>query len=574
MDNQIRQENAVAAIRVSSIKQGLQGDSPDAQQEQIEQFAKAHNINIKKYFIFMDSASREKQPVQEAIDYCKNPKNGIDLFVIKSIDRFTRGGSYLYTDLKRQLQKSKIKLIDIYGTIGTQEINTLEHLGVKFDWSVYSPTQKSELLEAERAKDEMRDIMSRMIGAEIRYVRMGYRVRSAPFGYINIKAETPHGRRVILKPHPEESQWILKMYDLRLRGTMSDQEIIDEINKLGFKSRRTYVRDPKDRTKILGERGGKKLTVKQYQEYIKNPIYAGVIWDKWTLEQPVKGRFGGLISAKMFNEANKGKIVLLEDNGEVKILKEQPAEWRLRKLVNNPEYPYKKYILCPECHKPLYGSASKGKSGGHFPVYHCDRKHKRFSVPVGKAEETITNFVQRLRFTKAGIEKFKKAAIEEWVRRISENKKDDLVLENKLKQLEVQERLIAEKIMMLTSEVAIKMMEDDLNKIEAEKVQLKADSLQEKKENIPMDIVLEVVGYFLEHFENLLLGGSDPFKKAAYFGIVFEETPTYQDLVLLTPRLAPDIELIKESSDPNSVFARPEGFEPPTSTLEPSCSIH
>lgn len=37
-------------------------------------------------------------------------------------------------------------------------------------------SKKSEILEAERAKDEIRDILSRMIGAEIRYVRMGYRV--------------------------------------------------------------------------------------------------------------------------------------------------------------------------------------------------------------------------------------------------------------------------------------------------------------------------------------------------------------------------------------------------------------
>jgi len=68
-----------------------------------------------------------------------------------------------------QLDNSHVQLVDIYGIIGTQQVNTLEHLGVSFKWSVYSPTKKSEMLEAERAKDEMRDIMSRMIGAEIRY---------------------------------------------------------------------------------------------------------------------------------------------------------------------------------------------------------------------------------------------------------------------------------------------------------------------------------------------------------------------------------------------------------------------
>jgi len=43
-------KNAMAEIRVSSVKQGVQGDSPDAQREQIERFAETHNICVKKSF--------------------------------------------------------------------------------------------------------------------------------------------------------------------------------------------------------------------------------------------------------------------------------------------------------------------------------------------------------------------------------------------------------------------------------------------------------------------------------------------------------------------------------------------
>ena len=113
-DNLAKIENAVAAIRVSSTKQGTDGDSPEAQKEQIERFAQSHNINIKKFFVFMESASKEQQPMQEAVDYCKNPKNDIQLFVIKSIDRFTRGGSFSYDFLKMQLEKYGVKLVDIW----------------------------------------------------------------------------------------------------------------------------------------------------------------------------------------------------------------------------------------------------------------------------------------------------------------------------------------------------------------------------------------------------------------------------------------------------------------------------
>ena len=121
----------------------------------------------------------------------------------------------------------------------------------------------------------MRDIMTRMIGAEIRYVRMGYRVRQAPFGYINEKIETQHGKRVILRPHPEESIWIKKMFELRCQGNMNDNEIVEELNNMGFRTRKQFRRNPEDRTKIIGESGNKKLHYRQLWRYLHKPVYAG-----------------------------------------------------------------------------------------------------------------------------------------------------------------------------------------------------------------------------------------------------------------------------------------------------------
>src|SRR6185369_8035630 len=142
---------------------------------------------------------------------------------------------------------------DIYGVISDRRVNTLDYLGVEYKWSMYSPSKKAEILEAERANDEMRDIMSRMIGAEIRYSRMGYWVRKPPMGFMNEKIETPNGKRTILKPHPIESHWIIKMFELRCRGTLGDHQIVEEINNLGFKTRKMYFRDKHDQTKIHKE---------------------------------------------------------------------------------------------------------------------------------------------------------------------------------------------------------------------------------------------------------------------------------------------------------------------------------
>lgn len=556
MDNQKR-ENAIAAVRVSSVKQGLEGDSPEAQKEQIERFAQNHNINIKKVFVFIESASKQEQPVQEAIDYCKNPKNGIQLFVIKSIDRFTRGGSYLYDHLKMQLTRYGVKLVDIYGVIRTQEINTLEHLGVNYSWSTYSPTKKSEILEAERAKDELRDIMSRMIGAEIRYMRLGYSVKKAAFGYINEKVETPHGKRCILKPHPEESQWILKMFDLRIQSTMSDQEIVDELNRLGFKSRTYLLRDKNDRTRILGQRGGNKLKLKQFYKHIYNPVYAGINLGIWTQNIPIKGKFEGLVSIETFNMANKGKRIIIEDEkGEIKLYKDKPLEWRLRKQVNNPNYPFKRYILCTVCRKPLLGSASRGKLGKYYPAYHCNRPG-HFRVSLIDFSKTLVKFMSRLRFTNEGVDLFKKAVLAEWDRRVASGQKNATTLQEKLNELLSQQRLITEKRKIVSSEVAIKFLEEDLTKLEEEITRLKAEIQNENKNEVDMDQVLDVTGYYLEHLEELVLGASDPHKRAAYFGLIFDKAPTYLDLISGTPTLAPHIELIDDMTKAKNLLVGP-----------------
>lgn len=572
MDSIYRIENAVAAIRVSSTKQGLQGDSPQAQKEQIEQFARTHKINVKKFFIFMESASKEEQPVQEAIDYCKNPKNDIQLFIIKSIDRFTRGGSYFYDLLKRQLVKYEVKLIDIYGIISNQEVNTLEHLGMEYDWSVYSPTKKSEILEAERAKDEIRDILTRMIGAEIRYVRMGYRVCTPPFGYINEKAETLHGKRVILKPHPQESQWIIRMFELRARGTVTDRQIVEELNGLGYKSRKMHIRNPKDKTQTLGFKGGKPLNLKQLWRYIENPVYAGVSIHKWTDEKPVKGQFEGLISIETFNKANRGKLIVSEQNGEIKIDRRQPKDWQLKKSTINPEYPYKKYVLCPLCKKPFFGSASKGKSGRHFSAYHCNRGHKYLRIPTKTFEKTIQNYVKNLHITKEYIDALKEETLKEWKKRMGEKQNDSSELEKRISALKLSVISSAEKIKILSSEIAIKAIEADMIKAGKEIEQLE-DAKQEKDmELINMEIVMDNVTYYMEHLDELLLGTPDPVRKAAFFGALFEKAPTYDELRFGTPKLEDCIALNQLFNQSQYQFVSRLGLEPKTYSLRGKCS--
>lgn len=64
-----------------------------------------------------------------------------------------------------------------------------------------------------------------------------------------------------------------------------------------------------------------------------------------------------------------------------------------------------------------------------------------------------------------------------------------------------------------------------------------------------MEVVMEHIKYFLEHLEELLIDGDNPLKRAAFFGLIFDEMPTYQDLVSGTPKLAPYLALKHHSSN-------------------------
>jgi site-specific DNA recombinase len=477
---------------------------------------------------------QESQPMQNVVDYAIDPKNNIDVVIVKSIDRFTRGGSTIYDLLKSQLEPHNVDLVDIYGVISNVKVNTLEHLNVKYRWSEYSPSRKTELLEAERAKDEVRDILSRMIGAQVRYTRMGYWMRSAPYGFKSHRVETGNGKRYVLIRHSKEAPFIQKMFELRCQGHLSDTKIVEEINNLGYASRHHNRRAKTDKTQITGRIGGNKLTLKRFWLYIQNPIYAGVICEKWTEDQPVKGRFEGLVDFETFNSANRGKINLVEQDGVVAFVKQRAPEHQLRKGIHNAEYPYRKVVTCSECRKPFFGSAAKGRYK-YYPGYHCNKRGHHFRVPKDKLEADVEAFVRKVTFSQDHIDKLMLAIETVWHKRQQEFGKDEAMLDERLSELQAQAFATVDKIKLLSSQTAIKYMEEELMKVEAEIDKLNDEKEQKKQEQpISFEVVMQYAKYFLQHMDYLLLQQSDPLKKADFFSVIFNETPTYAELTSVT----------------------------------------
>lgn len=516
-------QNAVGAIRVSSVKQGMEGDSPEAQREQIEKFASSRGLVVKKYFIFLESASKAQQPMQEAIDYCKNPKNRINHFIIKSIDRFTRGGSLSYDLLKSQLDDSQVKLVDIYGIINADKVNTLDHLDIEYKWSIYSPTKKSEILEAERSKDELRDIMTRLIGSEIRYTRLGYWLRQPPYGYTSQKVETAHGKRSVLVPHPTEAAHIIEIFRLRANGQHTDLEIAQRVNDIGYAGRRT--RKSTNKGRVL-------LTPVAIWRIIRQTVYAGINTEKWTNGQPIKMTSDGLVSIEQFNRANRGSLVVSESaDGQISVT-ERKNQAFVDKTRHSDEYPYKRYIKCPHCEKSLRGSASRGRHGKLYPVYHCREKgNHSFRIKKEDLNGIVDKFLSKLELKSENVDAVFKI-MEDSLQKVETRHRRRLKeVEDSIGSLEGELQTSISKIKFLSNASTIQYLEKDIAGLEEQINEMK-DRKQTLAKSMPQDLteIKPKIKHLAQHFGQALQNKLDKASKARLFGLLFDAPPTYAQL--------------------------------------------
>lgn len=113
---------------------------------------------------------------------------------------------------------------------------------------------------------------------------------------------------------------------------------------------------------------------------------------------------------------------------------------------------------------------------------------------------------------------------------------DAITMDLRITQLRSQIRINVDKIKMVSSETTIKYLEEDITKLEAEIAELTLER-QTKEQQKPTDMekVKAYVRYFLEHLEELLLGHGNAELQAKYFGVIFNEAPTYEDIVSGTP---------------------------------------
>lgn len=541
---------AVILARASDFKQVVKGDTLEDQIFLCKNFVERNGWSLINTFIDVESGRKtEKEYFWEIFNYCKERSgtiNKINYVVVKNLSRFNRGGGMEYLFLKKQLKTIGVRIQDTLDSVG-EEINTLNDLDFEYDWSIYSPTEANEVSQAEGNLQYVRNQLTQMIGAAIRYLQKGYWNGPAPFGLMNKKVETQKdGIRNILAENQNESHFIKRIYEMRANGT-PDKEIVEKINSMGFKTRLMVRRDRKTKTRI-GDKGGVKLTVKKIQEWVVNPIYCGIIIAKWTKYQPVKtAMFNGLVDFEAFNSANKGKVYITESNDGNFVIKHN-VKWANinqpdKRMRNNPDYPFKSVLVCPVCGKEVKASASKGRSGEKFPSYFCDRNHKRWHQKKADVEKNMIDFLDKVKFTDEKVELFQSLFLESWKEKRQVVMVDSEKAENYVSELVVKRKNILDTIKSTESLSVKKALEEDFEDIDNQIEKARNERNKVEKKEVDIKLILRYGTYLMEH-SGELLGGKDNIENRRYlFGLVFEELPTYDDLINGTAKLQPIFQL-------------------------------
>lgn len=555
-------KNAIVACRVSDSKQ-LAGNGLE-DQERIGLFtANRIGAHVVKVFKHAHSGRKtERGDLDEIIAYIKKSKIKIHYLIIKGIDRLTRNGYPVFAVLKKELETLGVQLIDSSGIIQPQR-NTLEHLGdFDYDWAKDISGEVFEMIEAHKGKNEVHISLSRMIGAEIFLVQDGFRVRRAPDGYKNERVYSGNKKRVILAPDPERAHFFETMFELRIRG-LSDKEAVEQLNAMGYRTKEQNKWDKK-KENIIGKIGKNKLNVKQFQRFICNPIYAGINIEKWTKGQPAPRRYKGLISVEKFNQANRGKIHIKEnENGDIEIIDNKKI--KEVRLKNNPYYPFK-FFLCHICDKKMMGSAPKNKMNNPSPRYHCggtpSRKHKYYSISKDEFENNILKYIQSLNFNPEYLEPIKITLLNKYREREQEVVEASSKISRNVSDLKAEQSQKLRDFSNSKSPVLRELIEKEVEQldIEIKKAEEKRDYIEINERDIKAFI--RHAKEIMEHPSKMLINIDDMRTQEALFGLVFKEIPSYQKIINGTPELTWIFKASREYEGNKTRMVTPRGVEP------------
>lgn len=267
-------------------------------------------------------------------------RDKIDFIVVQKYDRFSRNvaeGLEMFERLERRY--------------GVRVISVSENYGVSPHSPMFWKLRADALMSAHFERIVIAD---RTAGGRHTAAKQGRWIGPAPFGYDNARDER---NKPILTVNVAEAATVREMFTQAASGMA-----LPDVRSWG---------------KLNGFTGKHKEAVKRL---LTNPVYAGLILTpayQGQAPQYVTGLHDPIVSETVFWQVQK---ILA---GKAPTVRQQRDE----------NLPLRGVVLCQSCHKPLTGSRSRGKSGGHWYYYRCLRctgQNYRAETAHGELREVLT----------------------------------------------------------------------------------------------------------------------------------------------------------------------------------------
>ena len=534
---------AIGYARVSTPKQAVEGESLDIQAEAIKRHIIARGWTVFPTDGVLQepfTGTTDNRPIyQAAIRLIKKNPGKVRYFVIKTIDRFSREGALGYKQMKRELAALGVELRDIGGVI-QPVVNSLEHLNLKYSWSERSPSDLGEVVIAEAADQERHRLLTRMVETEVNLTRDGYHLGPANDGYVSRRVVVDGKKKVAQFPDPERAHFFRTMYEMRADGAHSDREIVRHLNQTGFRTK-AFNRWDEGKTRIVDRSGGRPLTVKRFQKLIQRPAYCGVVVRKWTGGQPIRAKGGeALVSIDLFNRANRSKVRIEQQrDGSLRIFyDEQIAKHVPKRHKFSARWRFKNVVVCPHCRKPLWASASRGRSGQKFAAYHCTRDHKRYSVSQPTLDAAFAAYLRALEFEPefwAAFDPFLDQVFQDAVEATSEFDKTQRA---ELPALEDRRRQLCLAFADASSPSIRRVIEEQVVQLD-EAIGALESSKPARMDKADYDEFLSHARSILEHPAEILENVANFKEQLTLYALVFAAWPTCEEIVSGTAQLRP-----------------------------------
>ncbi len=386
---------AVIYLRVSSEEQ-VTNFSLSTQEEICTKEAANRNLAIDRVFREEGRSAKTikgRPQLLELMDYCRKNRRNISTVIVYRIDRVARQAAD-YLSIRSQLQRYGIEIISSTEPTGSSPTEKL------IETILAGFAQLDNDVRSERTKN----------GLKARFTA-GLPINKVPIGYSNYLGHT-------IKD-PETYDYIKLAWEKMATGNYTLPSLAKYLNEQGVTTNSFGIRY--------------KVRPQTLSRVFRSRFYCGYLQSAKLGES--KGQHEPMISEEMYYQVQS----ILDGRGPNR------SGSMVKHLVDNPEFPLRRKILCSKCGLPMTGALSKGKQQ-KYGYYFCKRRcGTPSSIPTHVADEKMEQLLKDIAPKPAAVEEFIKLLRTKYAEGQKKVQYSVQVATNQLEQLKERRQALIEK---------------------------------------------------------------------------------------------------------------------------------